>query len=109
MKRRPLIHIGTCRRPEQQRIGNNRAAQQARNPRFNLHTIFLIHLIDDGRSTANRLIAEKYRRNRFHRSQPVVVDDFQNLGALHAFHRLAPLIMVHQDDPFALGSQQVPA
>ena len=38
-----------------------------------------------------------------------MVDDLQNVGALHALHSLASLVVVHEDDLLAPGAQQVPA
>ena len=39
----------------------------------------------------------------------MVVDDLENFRLLQAVHRLGALVVVHQDDPFAVEVQQVPA
>ena len=65
----------------------------------------MVHLIYDGCSTSNRLVAEKYRRNGLNRTQLMMVNDFLNVCVLKTVYRLVLLIMVYQDDLLSLCAQ----
>ena len=68
----------------------------------------MVELVDDGGGAAQRLVAEVDRVDALQSAQPVVVDDLQNVGALHPVHRLDLLVVVDQDDLLFLGGQEGP-
>ena len=67
----------------------------------------MVHLRDDGRSAAERLIAEVDWSAGFHRVNAVVVDDFNNIGRTNAFGGLIAFVVINQNDRRTLQIQQV--
>ena len=99
----------TGRRTEHERIGDNRCHEKSGDLLGNLHAIFLIHLIDDRRRTAYRLIAEVDRFQCLQSTDPVMVNDLQNLCKCNAVYGLACLIMIHKDQSSLSQIQEIPA
>ena len=51
----------------------------------------------------------KYRGHRLDGAKAVMIDDLEDFRVLYAVHRLAALIMIHQDHLFSFHAQQIPA
>ena len=97
----------TRRRAEHQRVRQDCRAQQTRDFRLDLHVVLMVHLRDDGRGAAERLIAEVDRSAGLHRVNAVVVDDLNNIGRTNAFGGLIALVVIDQNDRRTLQIQQV--
>ena len=69
--------------------------------------MLMIHSCDNGRGTAERLIAEIDRPARFNRINAVMVDDFNDISRTNAVCRLIPLVMIDQNDRRTLQIQQI--
>ena len=67
----------------------------------------MVHLRDDGRGAAERLIAEVDWSAGLHRVNAVVVDDFNNIGRTNTFGGLIALVVIDQNDRRTLQIQQV--
>ena len=65
--------------------------------------LLLIHLVDDRGSAAHRLIAEKDRRHGLQTSDPVMIDNLQDIRLLDAIHGLHFLVVIHQNNLLLLG------
>ena len=107
LPRHVLIDRRTGRGAEHQGIGEDRRAQEPRDRRLDVDAVFFIHHGDDGRGTAQRLVAEIDRAVGLHRVDTVVVDDLEHLGGADAVHRLTLLVMVDQNHLLAVDVQQV--
>ena len=97
----------TRRRAEHQRVRQDCRAQQTRDFRLDLHVVLMVHLRDDGRGAAERLIAEVDRSAGLHRVNAVVVDDLNNIGRTNTFGGLIALVVINQNDRRTLQIQQV--
>ena len=60
--------------------------------------IFPIHLIDNRCGTSERLVSEKYRVHRLHRTELVVVYYLKNLRLVNPVNRLLRFIVVDHDN-----------
>ena len=75
LARRILVLRRTGRRAENQRVRQNGTAQNARHIRLDFHAIFSIHLIDNGRCAANRMVAEIHRTARLQIANAMMVNN----------------------------------
>ena len=71
--------------------------------------MFLIHLINDRRSTPQRLVAKKNRLQRLQCTDAVVVNDFQYMCKFDAIHGLRNFVMIDQNQLFFAKIQQISA
>ena len=97
----------TGRRTEHQRVRQDGRAQQARDLRLDLHVLLAVHLRDDGRGAAERLVTEIDRPARFYRVDAVVVDNFDNVGRADTVCGLIALVVIDQNDRRALQIEQI--
>src|SRR5699024_4922885 len=73
------------------------------------HALFLEHLVEDGGRAAHRHVAEIDGAGGLQAADAVVVDDLQDIGLFQAVHGLGALVMIDEDQLFAVQVQQVAA
>ena len=69
--------------------------------------MFLIHAGNDRSRGADGLVPEKDRLSGLYIRQPVMVDDPDDFRLVQTGDGLPQLIMIHQDDLFSAGVQQM--
>src|SRR5699024_2706120 len=93
-----FIHRSAGRRLEQQGIGNNRCTEKTCCLSGRSNLVFLIHLIDNGRSTAKRLVSKINRTHRLQISDSVVIDDLKNFRLFNSVYRLRLFVMIRSEE-----------
>ena len=104
-----LVLRGGRGRAEHQRVGQNGREQQPRDGFGGGDALLGVHLVQNCGRAAHRHVAEVDRAGCFQVADAVVVDDLQDFGLFQPVDSLLALVMVDEDDLFAVQVEQVAA
>ena len=101
------IPLGAGGRLEHDGVGDDGGENQAGHLGGGHEALLLIHTGHDGGGAANRLVADGDGVLGLNIGQTVVVHDLQNLSLVQTGHGLCLLVVVHQHDLLAAGTEQM--
>ncbi len=92
---------------EHDRVGNDGGSHQPCQLGGRHQAVLLEHLGDDGGGGTDRLVPHKDRIAGLNVREAVVVDDPDDLGLIQPGDCLAEFVVIHEDDLFPAGTDQV--